>query len=156
MLIGIYSLGVIISIWLDNEAVIRMNISRCIRPFCKPGTDCLPRLIAGMMTRSNSIYVSASGTSPNCISIVLGSRREGEVHEMGNGGLATSTIGISRGSLIIVNGCLRRLQSCLRIPPLYPHPQAVVSGCSCVAFCGLDCSGQTRELMSNSLKRTWS
>lgn len=83
MLVGINSLRLVITSRLNNKAVICVDI---------------PCFIAGMMARTNPIYISSSSASSNGISVILRSRRQGKIHEMGDRGLAPSTIGISHRS----------------------------------------------------------
>lgn len=113
MLVRIYSLLFVITMRLDNEAIICMYISR---------------FVARMVTRSDSIDVSSPSTSPKGIPIVLCRGRKVEVHQMSNGGLAPPASSISAGSRFR-HGILIRKPWSSRILVLLPIT-LVVSSCS--------------------------
>lgn len=57
------------------------------------------------MTRPNPIDIAASGRTPiGIVTIILGARREVEVHEVSDGGLATAAVGVSNCSLVGLAG----------------------------------------------------
>jgi len=73
----------VVSIGFDNEPVICMDVPR----WCKsrPIHCCLialPRRIARMMTRSDTIDIASPRASHECVTVVLGARRKGYVHQM--------------------------------------------------------------------------
>jgi hypothetical protein len=71
-----------------------------------------------MVTRPDTINVAPSSTSPKSVAIVLCGRRKGEVHQMGDGGLTSATVGISYGSLdLIVSPHSLGAAIHIRIPP---------------------------------------
>jgi hypothetical protein len=66
-----------------------------------------PCLVTGMMARANPIDVPPSCSASNSVSVILRARREGKVHEMGDGSLAPTAIGISHDTLLVVRNSLQ-------------------------------------------------
>jgi hypothetical protein len=118
VLIGIDSLGFVISIGFDDEPVIRMDVSRAFRSCLGQDLQFLPCLITRMMTRSNPIDIASSCSPSKCVPIILGSRGKGKVHEMGDGGLASATIGIPYSSLVLL---VRDIKLFLLVPYGFRH-----------------------------------
>jgi hypothetical protein len=102
MLVSIHGLLLVVAVWFDNEAVICVDISKPISEVHQGDLAHPPRLINGMMAGSDPINIAPPSTPTHCVPSVLRSRREGEVHEMGDGGLTPPTVGISHGSLSLL------------------------------------------------------
>ena len=85
MLIRIDCLRLVITIRLNNESVIGVNV---------------PCFVRRMMPGTNAIDVASPCATSKGTSVVLRSRWEGEIHKMGDRSLAAAAVGIPHGSLV--------------------------------------------------------
>lgn len=91
--IGIYHLRMILLVRPDDEAIVSMHVFRLVH-----------RMIA--RTKSPCSIMPLVGSVTQMLGLILGSRRQGEVHEMGDGSLTLARIyrlhgGNLRSSIVV-------------------------------------------------------
>ncbi len=75
------------------------------------------RLVTRVVARSNAVDVSSPCSSLDRVSIVLGSGRESEIHQMGNGGLTSAAVCVPHSSLLLSAMQSFREVLGVRLPP---------------------------------------
>lgn len=141
MHIGIDGLMMIIRSWIDNKAVVGMDVSSFVRSVI-PRADAPGRISTRITKMTSEIPLQK-----------IRRRGHGVVHEVSNGGLAFATSIRTRNGLHVKGkrGCERRTDMrafYLRIPPWHPHPPRLCSALSlCVACEMLGCSVEQRKTL---------